>query len=62
MSKAPLSPSPTYNMYAKEIGNENLCLIPLFTQQRKITPIPLSFLNRGIYPHNYLNWVNVTKK
>ena len=62
MSKTPLSPSPTYNMYAKEIGNENLCLIPLFTQQQKITPIPLSFLNRGIYPHSYLSSVNVTAR
>ena len=50
MSETPLSPSPTY-MYAKEIGNENLGLIPLFKQQQQKTPIPLSFLNRGIYPH-----------
>ena len=35
MSKTPLSPSPTYNMYAKEIGNENLSLIPLFKQQQQ---------------------------
>ena len=33
--KTPLSPSPRYNMYAKEIGNENLSLIPLFKQQQK---------------------------
>ena len=61
--KDPLSPSPTYNMYAKEIGNENLCLIPLFKQQQqKKPPIPLSFLNRGIYPHSYLSSVNVTAR
>ena len=59
--KTPLSPSPTYNMYAKEIGNENLSLIPLFKKQQQ-TPIPLSFLNRGIYPHSYLSSVNVTAR
>ena len=61
MSETPLSPSPTY-MYAKEIGNENLGLIPLFKQQQQKTPIPLSFLNRGIYPHSYLSSVNVTAR
>ena len=35
MSKIPLSPSPTYNMYAEEIGNENLGLIPLFNNNKK---------------------------